>query len=100
MLGGKTGGRTKGTKNKKTVLKENAEDVLARLGCNPLQILVELTRSPDENIVLGAAKELCKYCYAQKKAIEVTAEVQTSNFDHEIVEEWKKLTRLKLDGQS
>ncbi len=93
----KYGGRTKGTKNKKTVLKENAEDVLARLGCNPLQILVELTKSNDENIILGAAKELCKYVYTQKKAVEVTAEVLSTSFDHEIIEEWKKLAKLKVN---
>lgn len=74
MTGKKTGGRQKGTLNKKTILKQSAEEVLADLGCNPLEILVNLTKSDDENIVLGAARELCKYVYTQKKAIEVTAD--------------------------
>jgi ribosome biogenesis protein Nip4 len=95
--GMKTGGRQKGTVNWKTL---EIVEAVARTGCNPGMVLCHFTNgdwkslgyeaehyftekadgavklnyviSPEMR--LNAAKELCKYLYVQKKAVEVSAD--------------------------
>ena len=73
--------------------------MLARLGFNPLEKLISFAKHHDPNIALGATKELCKYVYAQKKAIEVTATVDAaleSSSLLSLVDEAKALFEAKL----
>ena len=74
----KTGGRVKGTKNKRT------EDVIATMnarGFNPIEMLIEIAveakDKKDVNVCLQACKELAQYVAPKRKAIEMTAEVTT-----------------------
>lgn len=68
--GERRGGRQKGTPNKKTL-----EFVDALGSFNPAKALVNLyKRTEDENIKLGCLKEMLKYIYPQRKAVEVNVE--------------------------
>ncbi len=93
----KTGGREKGTVNKKTAdLLEKCEE----LGCDPFEVLLHFTKGDweslgyekptvtkytkdgstwEEDVIppelrMNAAKEACKYIYPQRKAVEHTSE--------------------------
>lgn len=63
----KTGGRQKGTPNKKTV-----EFINALGSFDPVKRLVELcSRTEDEALEAKICLELLKYIYPQRKAVEV-----------------------------
>jgi hypothetical protein len=68
-LGRKTGGRTKGSPNKKTI---EAAEKLDALRCDPLegmaQIAMDLTSSPELRGRMFA--ELAGYLYPKRKAVE------------------------------
>jgi hypothetical protein len=74
-LGKKTGGRKKGTPNKRT---EGVKEVLDNLGCDPIRNLAKASEKAesdeDWNLFYNVNKELAKYCYSQRKAIEVNDE--------------------------
>jgi len=74
-LGKKTGGRKKGTPNKRT---EGVKEVLDSLGCDPIRNLAKASEKAesdeDWNLFYNVNKELAKYCYSQRKAIEVNDE--------------------------
>lgn len=75
----KTGGRQKGTPNKKTL-----EFVDALGSFNPAKALVDLYETTeDDNIKLGCLKEMLKYIYPQRKAVEVNVET----FDAPIIKD-------------
>lgn len=64
----KVGGRTKNTPNKRTGV---LEDILGTF--DPAERLVKLfDQTDDEHIKFGILKELMKYVYPQKKALEVS----------------------------
>jgi len=70
----KTGGRTKGTPNKKTQLvQQQMED----LGFDPIESMIEICNQAmtDKNYVLAGqmAKELAQYVYPKRKAVEHTS---------------------------
>ena len=67
----KTGGRTKGTPNKKTQLvQQQMED----LGFDPIESMIEICNQAmtDKNYALAGqmAKELAQYIYPKRKAVE------------------------------
>jgi len=67
----KTGGRTKGTPNKKTQLvQQQMED----LGFDPIESMIEICNQAmtDKNYALAGqmAKELAQYVYPKRKAVE------------------------------
>ena len=73
MRGAKTGGRQRGTPNKRT------QDVIARLealGCDPLEGMAKLAMDEGNAAELRGRMyaELAAYCYPKRKAIEVTSE--------------------------
>jgi len=74
----KTGGRKKGTPNKKT---QNMIDKLDALGYDPIESLVRLAleakKTKDSAMEFNACKELAQYVAPKRKAIEMTAEVTT-----------------------
>lgn len=96
MKGKKTGGRQKGSLNKRTQL---VEDIAARFDLDPFEVLMlfmmgdwkalgyenecYFAEKPDGEIKMGyvippelrmnAAKEASKYLYAQKKAVELSS---------------------------
>ena len=66
----KTGGRMKGTPNKKTLVKAN--DLLVELNINPIQRLVEIAESAEATTEqkINCYKEIAKYSYSKPKAEE------------------------------
>lgn len=71
----KTGGRTKGTPNKKTLV------LLDELGdFNPVKELKNLFKiTDDEDIKLKICLDLMKYIYPQRKAVEHTVDTEDTN---------------------
>ena len=71
MNGKKTGGRQKGTPNKRTL---EAREILDELGCDPLvgmaRIAMDAKHSPELRGRMLA--ELAAYAYPKRKAVEVT----------------------------
>ena len=67
----KTGGRKKGTPNKKTL---EAQELLAASNFDPIITMVEISQQAmaDKNYLLAGqmAKELAQYVYPKRKAIE------------------------------
>ena len=65
-------GRKKGTPNKKT------KELIEILGAfNPAEKLVEIFKETDDkDLKASIAKELMKYVYPQRKAVEMTGDVQ------------------------
>jgi hypothetical protein len=75
----KTGGRTKGTPNKKTL---NFIDELGNF--KPVQELLNLfAYTEDDNLKFAIIKEILKYVYPQRKAVEMTAMVEATETTQE-----------------
>lgn len=91
----KTGGRVKGSLNKKTI----HFDLQAKcdaLGVDPFQKLLEYMVYPCEpDIRLQAIKEACKYLYPQRKAVEHSGEIANPYLEKS-VEELEALVKAKL----
>ena len=71
----KTGGRTKGTPNKKTqIIQQQMED----LGFDPIESMIEISRlamaNKDYSLAGQIAKELAQYIYPKRKAVEHVTE--------------------------
>ncbi len=77
--GNKTGGRSKGTKNKRT---QEVIDILNELDCNPIEGLAGIAKKALERQDYALAgnmyKELSQYMFPKRRAIEVSAEVNPS----------------------
>lgn len=73
--GRKTGGRTKGTPNKRTV---EVMEKLETLGCDPIAGLAQLAMDPSNSPELRGRMyaELAGYVAAKRKAVEVNAAQQ------------------------
>ncbi len=68
--GAKTGGRQKGTPNKKT---EGLLEICERKGISPFEAMVDLALSAsDDAVKFGVLKELCTYLYPKRKAVELS----------------------------
>lgn len=66
----KTGGRKKGTPNRRTF---DAAALCEELGYDPLRSMIELSRSTrDEGIKVACHKEVAKYVFTQKRATELS----------------------------
>ncbi|WP_428087836.1 hypothetical protein [Candidatus Thioglobus sp.] len=79
--GSKTGGRSKGTKNKRT---QEVIGILNKLDCNPIEGLANIAtiamKKQDYALAGNMYKELSQYMFPKRRAIEVSAEVN-SNID-------------------
>jgi hypothetical protein len=77
--GNKTGGRSKGTKNKRT---QEVIDILNRLDCSPIEGLANIAtismEREDYALAGNMYKELSQYIFPKRRAIEVSAEVNQS----------------------
>lgn len=70
----KTGGRTKGTKNK---LNLGVEDALNKRGIDCVEEMLKIAETTEkEEIRLTVYKELIKYVYPQRKAVEFTQDIE------------------------
>jgi len=95
----KAGGRQKGTPNKATELRLMVEAA----GVEPFEVLLQLCKSRDEGIKLGAAKEASKYLYYQKRIQEISGpdggplstEVHSSELQ-ELLSHFKAILQTKL----
>ena len=69
-LGHKTGGRTRGTPNKRT---QEAAQILEELGCNPIRGMAEIAVSASNPSELRARMfmELAHYVYPKRKTVDV-----------------------------
>ena len=69
----KTGGRKRGTPNKKTIA---VQEQMEQLGFDPIESMIEISKQAmsDKNYVLAGqmAKELAQYIYPKRKAVEHT----------------------------
>jgi len=96
--GRKTGGRQKGTPNKKT---REIQSLLDSLGCDPVEGMVKIAMDENNPPELRGRmfSELSQYVYPKRKSIEVAAEV-TTNFVVDSnplsVDEWQ--TKHKPSG--
>jgi hypothetical protein len=89
----KTGGRQKGTVNKRTA---EVRDVLDRLQCDPIQVLAWLAmgdrkalgskRAVPLDLRLWAAKELAQYVAPKLAAVRIEAEVKTETTLRAVIE--------------
>ena len=73
--GAKTGGRKKGTPNKRTVkTRETLEKFIDSIGNLPLEEIADIGKQAkakgDYTLALAAYKELAQYCAPKRKAIE------------------------------
>lgn len=67
-IGQKTGGRKKGTPNKKT---QDVQAKLDAIGCDPITSLALLAQtSEDEGIKVQCLKEIAQYVLPKRRAIE------------------------------
>ena len=77
--GERRGGRQKGTPNKKTL---NFIDELGNF--KPVQELLNLfAYTADENLKFAIIKEILKYVYPQRKAVEMTAMIESTETTQE-----------------
>lgn len=74
-------GRKKGKLNRKT---DALFDLCDEMGINPFEALLRLSQNIDVEIQLGALKEICKYLYPQRKAIEHTGTIETIQREFEV----------------
>jgi len=72
----KTGGRQKGTPNKKTLIR--ADELLLQLDINPIQKLIELAELDEATIdhKINCYKEIAKYTYPKFKSQDIRIEHQ------------------------
>lgn len=77
--GERRGGRQKGTPNKKTL---NFIDELGNF--KPVQELLKLfAHTQDDNLKFAIIKEILKYVYPQRKAVEMTAMIESTETTQE-----------------
>lgn len=77
--GERRGGRQKGTPNKKTL---NFIDELGNF--KPVQELLNLfVYTQDDNLKFAIIKEILKYVYPQRKAVEMTAMIESTETTQE-----------------
>jgi len=71
MIGRKTGGRQKGTPNKRT---QEALEILAELDCDPIEGMARIAKDEANSPELRGRMlaELAGYAYPKRKAVEVT----------------------------
>ena len=85
MAGGhKTGGRTKGTPNKRTA---DVIEKLARLGCDPIEGMARIAMEDANAVELRARMyaELAGYVAPERKAVDVSSADGSINEPFEIV---------------
>ena len=73
----KTGGRQKGTPNKRTL---DAAERLAALGCDPLEGMVKIAMSDEADVALRGRMyiELAQYIYPKRKAVDLSISSMTT----------------------
>lgn len=73
-LGAKTGGRIKGTPNRKTA---DIQELLDGLGCSPIEGMARIAN--DENVDISirfsAYRELAQYVAPKRRSIDISASV-------------------------
>jgi len=89
--GNKTGGRTKGTKNKRT---QEVIDILNELDCNPIEGLASIAKIAMEKRDYALAgnmyKELSQYMFPKRRAVEVSAEINQDISVEELTDQQRR----------
>lgn len=119
-IGKKTGGRTKGTVNKRTF---DAQKLAEEKGCDPLEILIDIAKGDwealgyekdhvikfsmgnpfAESVItmdhrVSAAKEAAKYIYPQLKAIELTGKDGKNLFAEKLLKAQSRAEKTIVGG--
>lgn len=94
----KTGGRTKGTPNKRT---QDIQQRLEELGCDPIEgmalIAMNVTYEPELRGRMFA--ELAQYVAPKRKALEIAAEVNTTtSVQHMIASSDELVKKIRGEG--
>jgi len=95
--GNKTGGRSKGTKNKRT---QEVIDILNELDCNPIEGIANIAKiamgRQDYALAGNMYKELSQYIFPKRRAIEVSAEVNQSIGIEDLTDQQRKNLKALL----
>lgn len=79
MTRAKTGGRTKGTPNKRT---QDLKDRIEALGCDPLIAMVQIGEEAKDKedwpLAFNVYRELMQYCYPKRRAVEIEATIEAA----------------------
>lgn len=78
--GFKTGGRTKGTPNKKTT---DVQQLLENLNCNPIEGMARIAENIeiDISIRLNAYKEIAQYMFPKRRAVDLNASIDVMSHE-------------------
>lgn len=89
--GNKTGGRAKGTKNKRT---QEVIDILNELDCNPIEGLANVAKiameKQDYALAGNMYKELSQYMFPKRRAVEVSAEINQDISVEELTDQQRR----------
>ena len=87
----KTGGRKKGTPNKRT---QQVIDILNNLDCNPIEGLVSIAKiameKQDYALAGSMYKELSQYAFPKRRAVEVSAEMNQDISINELTDQQRR----------
>lgn len=95
--GNKTGGRLKGTKNRRT---QKVMDILNELDCSPIKGLANIAtiamEKQDYALAGNMYKELSQYMYPKRRAIEVSAEIDQNISVEDLTDQQRRNLRTLL----
>jgi hypothetical protein len=85
----KTGGRKKGTPNKRT---QEVTELLDSLGCNPIEGMVKIAEDSGVDISIRSRMyaELATYIFPKRKAMSVDLSIETESYE-------QRIKRLRAD---
>lgn len=74
--GVKSGGRSRGTPNKITAIRDEVTEKLRKLGCDPIEGMAIIAKDPKTDIALRGRMyaELAQYVLPKRKAVEHTGQ--------------------------
>jgi hypothetical protein len=86
----RSGGRQKGTPNKKRSLEEVCEEK----GIDPFAALLEMAQDQsDKHLRFQALKEVCQYLYPKRKTLEHSGEINTNPYADYSLEELEEMVK-------
>lgn len=92
----KTGGRLKGTPNKRTQAVDQILDLCEKRGFDPFEALIEMAQVEENSAVrMTAIKELCNYIMPKKQAIAHSGEISNPYMEKSLPE-LEKMIKEKL----
>ena len=86
----KTGGRKKGTPNKKT---KDVMELLESMGCNPIERLVSIAEDPEVDVAVRVRiyAELASYIFPKRKSMSIDMSVKTEPYQQRLIKLLKEV---------